>query len=168
MFTGALTISAEENECVIKSNAIPNHNFNDGRSNLRNPVKPQNSEYRITTNPAITALPTPLALNQDNAVLLNGVKVDILAAGCFNVGNEKTGCTDASQPWRFDPLHKASGFRVDSHNAHTQPDGAYHYHGPPNALYDSTAKYTVVGFAADGFPIFAGTITDKGLSLIHI
>jgi len=162
VFTGALTISAEENECVIKSNAIPNHNFNDGRSNFRNPVKPQNSEYRITTNPAITALPTPLALNQDNAVLLNGVKVDILAAGCFNVGNEKTGCTDASQPWRFDPLHKASGFRVDSHNAHTQPDGAYHYHGPPNALYDSTAKYTVVGFAADGFPIFAGTITDKG------
>jgi len=163
-FTGELSISLQNDECVIKSNAIPNHNFNDGERTFRHPVKTQDSEYRITTNPSIAAQPTPLALNQDNAVLLNGVKVDILAAGCFNVGNEKTGCSDVTQPWRLDPMHNASGFRVDSHNAHTQPDGTYHYHGSPNALYDSNDTYTVVGFAADGFPIFGGTITDDGTS----
>ena len=25
-------------------------------------------------------------------------------------------------------------FGTDSHNAHTQPDGAYHYHGDPVAM----------------------------------
>ena len=162
VFNGELTISVDKEECVFKTNAIPNHNFNDGKSNFRNPVKAQNSEYRITTTPAIAAQSTPLILNQDNAILLNGVKVDILAAGCFNVGNERTGCNDASQPWRFDPMHNASGFNVDSHNAHTQPNGAYHYHGAPNALYNSTDAHTVVGFAADGFPIFGGLISVEG------
>ena len=162
VFTGDLAISVDKEECVFKSNAIPNHNFNDGESNFRNPVKTQKSEYRITTNPEIAQQPTPLILNQDNAILLNGVKVDLLAAGCFNVGNERTGCNDASQPWRFDPMHNASGFNVDSHNAHTQPNGAYHYHGAPNALYNPTDAYTVVGFAADGFPIFGGFISDEG------
>jgi len=162
MFTGELTISVDKNECVFQSNAIPNHNFNDGKSNFRNPVKTQHGEYRITTSPVIAAQSTPLTLNQDDAILLNGVKVDLLAAGCFNVGNEKTGCNDPSQPWRFDPMHSATDFKIDSHNAHTQPNGAYHYHGQPNALYDSTNSYTVVGFAADGFPIFGGTIPEGG------
>ena len=162
MFTGELTISVDKNECVFQSNAIPNHNFNDGKSNFRNPVKTQHGEYRITTSPVIAAQSTPLTLNQNDAILLNGVKVDLLAAGCFNVGNEKTGCNDPSQPWRFDPMHSATDFKIDSHNAHTQPNGAYHYHGQPNALYDSTNSYTVVGFAADGFPIFGGTIPEGG------
>ena len=161
-FEGELTITVDGNECVIQSNAIPNHNFNDGSSNFRNRVATQNSEYRITANPEIAAQATPLLLTQDNAVLLNGVKVDILAAGCFNVGNGKTGCNDTDQPWRFDPLHSASGFKVDTHNAHTQPNGAYHYHGQPNALYDENADYVVVGFAADGFPVFGGTVSENG------
>ena len=59
-------------------------------------------------------------------------------------------------------MHSATDFKIDSHNAHTQPNGAYHYHGQPNALYDSTNSYTVVGFAADGFPIFGGTIPEGG------
>jgi len=63
--------------------------------------------------------------------LLNGVKVDVLAAACFGVGNERTGCNDVNQPWRFDPMHGPNGFNVDMNNAHAQPDGAYHYHGPP-------------------------------------
>ena len=94
---------------------------------------------------------------------MNGVKVDILAAACFGVGDERTGCTDPEQPWRFDPMFSANGFRVDSHNAHTQPNGAYHYHGNPNALFDddSSAISPLVGFAADGFPIF-GSYFDDG------
>ena len=70
---------------------------------------------------------------------------------------EKSGCGDMSQPWRFDPMHQANGFRVDSHNAHSQSNGAYHYHGKPNALFDDSddsAASPVIGFAADGYPIF--------------
>ena len=49
-------------------------------------------------------------------------------------------------------------------NAHTQPDGTYHYHGEPNALYssDEAVVSPVVGFAADGFPIFGSFIEENG------
>jgi len=161
-FTGELTISVSGDECVFNSNAIPNHDFNDGGNTFRHQVEVQDSEYRITANPSFANQPVALRLDQDNAVLLNGVKVDILAAGCFNVGNGRIGCNDLNQPWRFDPMYEASGFRVDSHHAHTQPNGAYHYHGPPNALYDAGALNTVVGFAADGFPIFSSYVSDEG------
>jgi hypothetical protein len=67
------------------------------------------------------------------------------------------GCNDMATPWRYDPMHKANGFEVDSHNAHSQPDGTYHYHGTPNAFYTAeagTQSSPVVGFAADGYPIY--------------
>ena len=58
------------------------------------------------------------------------------------------------QPWRFDPMHNANGFRVDTHS---QPNGSYHYHGKPNALFNesnASSASPVIGFAADGYPIF--------------
>jgi hypothetical protein len=95
--------------------------------------------------------------------MLNGVKVDLLAAGCFNVGDGKVRCNDINQPWRFDPMYAANGFGVDSHNAHAQPGGTYHYHGLPFALFsgDGQNESPVIGFAADGFPIF-GSYFDDG------
>ncbi|MGA1054360.1 MAG: YHYH protein, partial [Pseudohongiellaceae bacterium] len=53
----------------------------------------------------------------------------------------------------------------DSHNAHTQPNGAYHYHGNPKALFqqeNTSQESPVVGFAADGFPIYGPFIDDHG------
>jgi len=49
---------------------------------------------------------------------------------------------------------------VDENNAHVQPNGAYHYHGLPTGLLamlkmDSTVHSPLVGWAADGFPIYA-------------
>jgi hypothetical protein len=47
---------------------------------------------------------------------------------------------------------------VDASHAHVQPNGAYHYHGIPAALvHDLTGgkdKAVIVGWAADGFPIY--------------
>lgn len=55
-------------------------------------------------------------------------------------------------------------FGTDQHNAHTQPDGTYHYHGNPEALFDQNGNVEspVIGFAADGFPIFGSYINDNG------
>ena len=66
-----------------------------------------------------------------------------------------------NQPWRFDPMFAANGFRVDSHNAHVQPNGSYHYHGMPNAMFDADmpVESPVIGFAADGFPVFGSWLT---------
>jgi arylsulfatase A-like enzyme len=164
MFVGDLMISLSNNKCIFMTNAIPNHDFNDGGNAFPNSVSAQNDEFEITQTPSIASQPTPISLTVDNAILLNGVKVDLLAAGCYNVGNGKIGCNDMNQPWRYDPMHPANGFNVDSHNAHAQPDGTYHYHGSPFALFDDdgSQKSPVIGFAADGFPIFGSYFDDNG------
>ncbi|MGS2723389.1 sulfatase-like hydrolase/transferase [Porticoccus sp. GXU_MW_L64] len=164
LFAGALTISVNGDKCVIQSNGIPNHDFNDGSRSFANDVSEQNQNYQITVNPQFAAQPTPIAIGSDNGVMLNGVKIDLLAAACFGVGDERTGCNNMDQPWRFDPLFENSGFAMDSHNAHAQPNGSYHYHGSPNALFHSHTNIAspVVGFAADGFPIFGTWFDDNG------
>ena len=163
-FNGSLLIEVSGNQCSFTTNAIPNHDFNDGNNSFPNTVAAQNDVYTVTTNPVAANSTTPLSLNTDNAILLNGVKVDILAAACFGVGDERTGCNEVDQPWRFDPMFADNGFRVDTHNAHTQPDGTYHYHGVPNALFDpdQVVQSPVVGFAADGFPIYGSYFNDNG------
>lgn len=102
----------------------------------------------------------------DNAIFLNGVKLDLLAAGCYGVADGKIGCHDSDQPWRYDPMSEFADFGTDSHNAHTQPDGAYHYHGNPNALFYTNVDIIspVIGFAADGFPIYGSIFDDNGVN----
>ena len=50
-------------------------------------------------------------------------------------------------------------FGVDQNNAHVQPTGEYHYHGMPEAVLAKLGKGkkspTLVGFALDGFPVYA-------------
>lgn len=163
-FDGSLEITLSGDKCKFTTNAVPNHNFNDGANAFAHNFSEQSLTYEVTSNPVAAGSATALTLNTDNAILLNGVKLDILPAACFNVGDEKTGCIDINTPWRFDPMFTANGFAVDSHNAHTQPDGAYHYHGSPNAMFysDTAIESPVIGFAADGFPVFGTYFNDSG------
>lgn len=166
LFDGDLVISVVNNKCIFQTNNIPNHDFNDGGQAFPNNVSAQNNSFEITVSPSHASSITNISLQTDNAIMLNGVKVDLLAAACFGVGDGKVGCNDIDQAWRYDPMFVANGFRVDSHNAHSQPDGGYHYHGTPNALYaqdDNSDIAPVVGFAADGYPIFGPYIDDNGI-----
>jgi len=160
----SLQISVDNGECVFNGNAIPNHDFNDGAQSFPHEVTSQSQIYRIDATPKVAVAPTALSLTYDNALFLNGVKLDLLAAACFGVGNERTGCNNENQPWRFDPMHPDNEFRIDSHNAHSQSNGAYHYHGNPMALFlqDSAVESPLIGFAADGFPIYGSWINDNG------
>lgn len=166
VFNGELMISLSGEQCIFQTNNIPNHDFNDAAQAFPNDVSAQNNSFTISTNPTHAASTTAVSLQVDNAILLNGVKVDLLAAACFGVGDGKVGCNDINQAWRYDPMFVANGFRVDTHNAHSQPDGSYHYHGKPNALYqddDNSVISPLVGFAADGYPIFGSYFDDNGL-----
>ena len=163
VWNGSLKITTDGQTCTFTSNAVPNHSFNDGRP-FPNAFAEQNLSVQVSANPQKAARPTALSLTVNNAIMLNGVKVDVIAAGCFGVGNGRVGCNDMSTPWRYNPISEGSGFRTDSHNAHTQPSGEYHYHGDPVALFDRNANNQaspVIGFAADGFPIF-GTFFNNG------
>ena len=161
---GYFSVQMLGGKCGFITNAIPNHDMNDGRRGFRHAVSTQNAQYEITTNPRFASRLTPISLRMDNAILLNGVKVDLLAAACYGVGNERIGCNDVNQPWRLDPMFTTNGFGTDSHNAHTQPDGSYHYHGNPNALFEMDTSYDspVIGFAADGFPIYGSMVSKNG------
>ncbi|MEQ8954041.1 MAG: YHYH protein, partial [Gammaproteobacteria bacterium] len=162
LFSSSVEITVDGDSCVISSNNIPNHDFNDSSAGFADNVAEVATELRIPLAPSFANNSTAISLTTDNAVFLNGVKLDLLAAACFNVGDEKIGCNDINQPWRFDPMSPLNNFGTDMHNAHTQPGGAYHYHGNPIALFDQTGATAsgVIGFAADGFPIFGSYIDD--------
>ena len=163
-FEGAVQITVIGAECTIRSNAVPNHDFN-ATGRFRDRVRTQDQVYTISAQPREAGQPTPLSLRYDNGVFLNGVKLDLLAAGCHGVGNGRIGCNDMRTPYRYDPMAPSASFGTDEHNAHTQPDGTYHYHGNPMALFEQkqpTQASPVIGFAADGFPIFGSYIQVGG------
>lgn len=158
----AVEITMHGDTCTISSNAVPNHDFN-ATGRFVTPLAEKEQVYTISANPTRNDSPTALSLRTDNAVFLNGVKLDLIAAGCFGVGDGNIGCFQIETPYRYDPMGTGSRFGADEHNAHTQPDGTYHYHGNPVALFEQinpTSASPVIGFAADGFPIFGSYIAD--------
>ncbi len=171
-FVGDLAISVSSGDCIFQTNAIPNHDFNVNGS-FATPVSAQSATYRVTTSPAFAASNTDLELGE-SAIFLNGVKLDLLPAACFDVGTEplgqeKIGCgqDQIENPWRYDPMSPLNDFGTDDNNAHTQPDGTYHYHGNPLAMFDAQCESNmsvspVIGFAADGFPIYGPCFDDSG------
>ena len=166
--TGSLSITANSSTCTVSSNSIPNHDVND-TGTFATRISEVNETFSIPVSPSTANSTTQLTLQYDNAIFLNGAKLDLLAAACYGVGpdslgKEKIGCSQTSIPWRYDPMYLLNQFGTDSHNAHTQPDGAYHYHGDPLAMYDTSGQTAsgIIGFAADGFPIYGPFIDDNG------
>jgi hypothetical protein len=116
---------------------VPNHDFN-ASGHFANPFREQDQTFTVPATPVAAARPTPLSLQYDNAVFLNGVKLDLMAAGCYGVRDGNIGCNDMDTPYRYDPLGAVGNFGADEHNAHTQPDGTYHYHGNPMAMFEQS------------------------------
>ncbi len=178
-FSGDVIITSNGHTCTLRSNDIPNHNFNDHSAHFATNVNEQHLSFRMPLNPKIGQRAISLRLGTSEAVLLNGVVVDLLAAACYGVGREpngweKTGCDHryANHPWRYDPMSPLNDFGTDAHNAHTQPNGKYHYHGNPLAMFHTQCDNTstaspVIGFAADGFPVFGSCIRDPATGQIR-
>jgi hypothetical protein len=169
-FDASVVISSTETECTLASNSIPNHDFNDLSAHFATNVSAIDNSLTITRNPSLATNVTQLSQRTYNAVMLNGVVLDILSAGCYDPtkqgadadGNVQIGCNTADG-WLLDPLGTESSFGADQHNAHTQPDGRYHYHGNPEAMFDDSPSEQgspVIGFAADGFPIYGSYFFD--------
>ncbi|MBW3694558.1 YHYH protein [Vibrio sp. T187] len=171
LFTGQLTVTSSGFKCVIESNAIPNHDFNDNSASFATNVTEQTTYYEFDATPSQAASNTELSLSVSEVILLNGVKIDLLAAACYGVGSEplgqeKIGCGEdqINNPWRYDPMSSLNTFGTDQHNAHVQPTGEYHYHGNPMALFIQNCAGNeaspVIGFAADGFPVYGSCYLD--------
>lgn len=173
-FNGSIHITVNGSKCSLSVNEIPNHDFNDQSASFATNVSSQSGSYQVDVTPQMENDVTEVTLGTRNAIFLNGVMVDLLAAACYDVGNEplgqeKVGCgpDQINNPWRYDPMSNLNSFGTDQHNAHTQPDGTYHYHGNPLALFDTECESNaqespVIGFAADGYPIFGPCINVNG------
>ncbi|QDV25773.1 YHYH protein [Aureliella helgolandensis] len=144
-----VTIEVIGDDRVIRSNGIPNHKTgtfpNRGNPNR---ISAQKHEYRVPARPEVADRITPM--HGEFGVAVNGVPFDPGAAEFF-----------AGEPgWQYEPLSGAIALGIDVSHAHVQPTGKYHYHGLPTGLIDSirveSGKHSpLVGWAADGFPIYA-------------
>jgi hypothetical protein len=161
--TPRVTITVRGEKRIIEANGIPAHKVGT-YPNRGNPNRIGEQRYRfeipVHPKPADQAAPQrPGALW---GVALNGVVFDPGTAEVYNDG-------DRSNPWKYEALMSntlqgvtpkiRTGLGIDENHAHVQPNGAYHYHGLPTLLIAQLSggeqKMTHVGWAADGYPIYA-------------
>ena len=170
-FEGYVDIEVFDTYCDLLSDNIPNHDFNDSSANFRTNVVEIDRVFSVKRDPQMAAEISQINGRAWDAVMLNGVVVDVRSAGCYKPsepradadGNTEAGCS-LNDEWMLIPLEYSTKFGADIHNAHVQPDGTYHYHGNPNAMFDDSPSgdgSPVIGFAADGFPIYGSYILDE-------
>jgi hypothetical protein len=145
-----VAITIEGDRRVITANGLPDHPA--GRfPNADNPnaIAPQNYRYTMPVHPVVNAAPTPLPA-QPFGIAVNGV--------LFDPGTAEYWHDDRASGWHYDAKGDAFSLGLDANNAHVQPNGAYHYHGIPVALLARLSggkpSVTLLGWAADGFPIY--------------
>ena len=157
-----LNVSCSGNTLSITTNEIPNHTTGDF-PNRGNPhsISAQNGNYTLSLNPTIAGTIDQVELGQVFGILINGLVLDPVAAEYYN--------NDRNSGWNYNALSLNLGF--DSSNAHVQPSGAYHYHGIPTELVaqtNTTGQMALVGYAADGFPIYVAGDTGDARSSYQV
>ncbi len=147
-----VSITVQGNDRIIRANGIPGHQTG-AFPNRGNPhrITEQSYVYRIPTNPKVADRITPLGMH-NFGIAVNGVPFDPGAAEWY--------LGERGSPWQYEPLSGAITLGIDVSHAHVQPTGAYHYHGLPTDLLKtvhigSDQHSPIVGWAADGFPIYA-------------
>lgn len=147
--TNWVSITTDDTYRYINANGIPNHPIG-AFPNASNPnsLREQRHEFRVPLTPALAAEPTPVFLGPVG-VAVNGVPFDPGAAEFWN--------RDFDSGWQYAALTGFLDLGMDMNNGHVQPTGAYHYHGVPNGLANQrdTEEMVLVGYAADGFPMYA-------------
>jgi hypothetical protein len=146
-----VSITVEGDRRVIVANGLPDHAT--GRfPNRDNPnaIRAQRYRFTVPLHPQPAAQPVPL-VRQPFGIAVNGV--------LFDPGTAEYWQDDRTSGWHYDALGGAFSLGLDADHAHVQPNGAYHYHGIPTALLARLSggerRLTLVGWAADGFPIYA-------------
>jgi hypothetical protein len=148
---------------TLTANGIPDHAVTDG--NFATPISAQTVLQNFNLSPAVTSAMGTRLVKTASGYVLNGVKLDPETAGTCSSTATSTlqggGCVMAagSGPWNLEAIGGVFVFGTDASNGHVQPNGQYHYHGMPvgyvNRVNGGKAAITLVGFAVDGFPIYA-------------
>ena len=161
--TATATWSCSSTLRSLTANGLPDHAIgtfpNQSNPNI---ISAQNVSVSATLTPTETTVATPrtgpMAIP---GYALNGIPIDPATAGtCNDTGNNCAMGPPSVGTWDIEALGQSSfRFGTDSNNAHVQPQGTYHYHGVPEGLVtklnNGNKVMTLVGWAADGFPIYA-------------
>ena len=160
--TSTAAWSCDSTSRVLSANGIPDHDVGTfPNPDNPNTISAQTVAATFSLSPAYSGTATQLGGPAGVvSFMLNGVKTDPGTGGsCDNTG---TVCSlgDPSGTWSIEALTQSYfKFGTDSNNAHVQPGGTYHYHGMPEGLITKlgggSATMTLIGWAADGFPVYA-------------
>ena len=143
-----VTIVTNAGYRLITANGLPDHapgQFpNQGNPNR---ISSQSYTFRIPLSPQ-TNSSLRRAQGAWFGVALNGVPFEPGTGEFWNNQRE----------WNYEAMSGFINLGLDRNNAHVQPTGAYHYHGLPTGLMAKLGgdgkKMLLVGYAADGFPIY--------------
>ena len=123
------------------------------------------SEQSVSASYPLTPIETESATMMGGALgvvgyILNGVKIDANTAGTCNDTGSACNLAGGTGTWSIEALGQTHfNFGDDENHAHVQPGGSYHYHGIPEGfvtkLSGDEPAMTLIGWAADGFPIYA-------------
>jgi YHYH protein len=139
-------MTIEGDRRVMTANGWPDHEPGQfPRRGNPNRLAEQRHRFEIPLKPEVAVKPTPTG-KAWFGVAVNGVP--------FEAGtNEYWG-----DGWNYEAIHGSINLGLDEHRAHVQPSGAYHYHGLPVGLIarlgGDGGKMLLLGWAADGFPIY--------------
>ena len=150
--TNQISITTNAGFRIIRANGFPDHTPGQfpNRGNP-NTISAQEYNFRVTLTPQTNATPRD-GRGAWFGVGVNGVPFEPGTAEFWNGDRE----------WNYEARAGFINLGLDQNNAHVQPTGAYHYHGLPTGLMQKLGgdgkKMLLVGWAADGFPIY----TDRG------
>lgn len=154
--------SCENGQRNLTANGIPDHDVgtfpNSGNPNI---ISQQSVSVSYSLDPVqtdgVTTLGGPRGVT---GYVLNGVKIDANTAGSCDDSGSSCSLIGNTGNWSIEALGQTNfDFGTDDNNAHVQPNGAYHYHGMPEGFITkqggNSSSMTLIGWAADGFPIYA-------------
>jgi hypothetical protein len=130
----------------IKSSGVPYY-YTDGNSNFD--ADDQSAIYKFprTQTAATSATRSGGVAYANVGATLDGVLVL----------NPSDGKSYQNQDVWHQIAYSFEGLDFDSYNGHSTPQGVYHHHIDPNAMYNvsaSTVHSPIVGYAFDGYPIY--------------
>lgn len=158
--TPSVEITQSGSTLTVESNAIPNHATgtfpNTGNPNT---VTALSKSWTLDASPELASSSTEMA---EFGVTLDGVKLERDTAESYQ--NAGVWRYEAVTPGLANKLTSGAEFTwlgTDCNNAHVQPTGEYHYHGPMEGLTNRLGETNgapddmiLGGYAADGFPFY--------------
>jgi YHYH protein len=158
--TSTSTWSCTSTKRNLTANGLPDHAVGTfPNANNPNAIAAQSVSASLNLTPSYSGAVRVLGGAAGGAgYILNGVKIDAATAGTCNDTGSQCDAKGNVGNWNIEAVNSGFNFGTDSNNAHVQPGGAYHYHGMPEGFVAKLGKgatMTLIGWAVDGFPIYA-------------